>query len=213
MNRNFEFKQLLRAYRGGIIDEATFESEVHALENGSAGSNGHRGFTAFGKTYGSEKEAVLAFLDRARAGEAGGAEAFNGWVKTCKTECIFMGIQMIAEREAYHSRIFAKRLGELGGMQQAGATEQGRKLTETLSSSDIPDNKKFLYITTNFGKPDEALAPIKAFGESLREDMMTKEAIRLFAEDELSSAKWLWDTCAALNADTAKASASASASM
>ena len=46
MNRNFEFKQLLRAYRGGIIDEATFESEVHALENGSAGSNGHRGFTS-----------------------------------------------------------------------------------------------------------------------------------------------------------------------
>ena len=34
--------------------------------------------------------------------------------------------------------------------------------------------------------------------------MMTKEAIRLFAEDELSSAKWLWDTCAALNADSAK---------
>ena len=36
MNRNFEFKQLLRAYRGGIIDEATFESEVKALENGGA---------------------------------------------------------------------------------------------------------------------------------------------------------------------------------
>jgi hypothetical protein len=209
MNRNFEFKQLLRAYRSGIIDEAAFESEVRALENGSAGTNGHSGFVAFGKNYGSEKEAVLAFLDRARAGEAGGAEAFNGWVKTCKTECIFMGIQMIAEREAYHSRIFAKRLADLGGMQHAGPTEEGRKLTQTLSSSEIPDNKKFLYITTNFGRPEEALAPIKAFGESLREDMMTKEAIRLFAEDELSSAKWLWDICAVLNADSASASAAA----
>jgi hypothetical protein len=209
MNRNFEFKQLLRAYRNGIIDEAAFEAEVQALENGSAGNNGHRGFVAFGKTYGSEKEAVLEFLDRARAGEAGGAEAFNGWVKTCKTECIFMGIQMIAEREAYHSRIFAKRLADLGGMQHAGTTEQGRKLTEALSS-DMPDNKKFLYITSNFGKPEETLAPIKAFGESLRDDMMTKEAIRLFAEDELSSARWLRDTCAALNSDSAKSSASAS---
>ena len=103
MNRNFEFKQLLRAYRGGIIDEATFETEVRALENGSAGTNGHHGFLAFGKTYGSEKEAIVEFLDRARAGEAGGAEAFNGWVKTCKTECIYTGIQMIAEREAYRS--------------------------------------------------------------------------------------------------------------
>ena len=74
----------------------------------------------------------------------------------------------------------------------------------------LADNKKFLYITTNFGRPEEAIAPIKAFGESLREDMSTKEAIRLFAEDELSSAKWLWDTCAALNSDSAKSSASAS---
>src|SRR5438105_2523360 len=41
MNRNFEFKQLLRAFRSGIIDEATFEAELRALENGSAGSNGH----------------------------------------------------------------------------------------------------------------------------------------------------------------------------
>jgi hypothetical protein len=209
MNRNFEFKQLLRAYRGGIIDEATFESEVLALENGSAASNGHRGFVAFGKTYGSEREAVLEFLDRARAAEAGGAEAFNGWVRTCKTECIYMGIQMIAEREAYHSRIFAKRLADLGGMQHAGTTEQGRKLTEALSS-DLADNKKFLYLTTNFSKPEEAIAPIKAFADSIREDMSTKEALRLFAEDELSSAKWIWDTCAALNSTNAQSSASAS---
>jgi hypothetical protein len=209
MNRNFEFKQLLRAYRGGIIDEATFESEVQSLEKGSAGTNGHKGFVAFGKNYGSEKEAIVEFLDRVRAGEAGGAEAFNGWVKTCKTECIYTGIQMIAEREAYHSRIFAKRLADLGGMPHAGTTEQGRKLTEALSG-DLADNQKFLYITSNFGKPEEAIAPIKAFAESIREDMSTKEALRLFAEDELSSAKWLWDTCAVLNSTSAQTSAPAS---
>ena len=213
MNRNFEFKQLLRAFRSGIIDEATFESELGALENGSAGTNGangHRGFMAFGKNYASEREAVVAFLDRARAGEAGGAEAFDGWVKSCKTECIYMGIQMIAEREAYHSRIFAKRLADLGATQKAGATEEGRKLVEALSG-DMPDNKKFLYITSNFGKPEEAIAPIRAFGESIKEDMMTKEAVLLFAQDELSSATWLWNTCAALNAPAQTASASATA--
>jgi hypothetical protein len=209
MTRNFEFKQLLRAYRSGIIDEATFESEVKALENGSAGTNGHRGFMAFGKNYGSEKEAVIAFLDRARAGEAGGAEAFNGWVKSCKTECIYMGIQMIAEREAYHSRIFAKRLADLGATPHAGRTEEGRKLVEALSG-DMPDNKKFLYITSNFGKPEEAIAPIKAFAESIKEDPMTKEAVLLFCEDELSSARWLWNTCAVLNPASAGTSASAS---
>jgi len=212
MNRNFEFKQLLRAFRSGIIDEGTFESELGALENGSAGTNGngHRGFMAFGKNYASEREAVIAFLDRARAGEAGGAEAFNGWVKSCKTECIYMGIQMIAEREAYHSRIFAKRLADLGATQKAGTTEEGRKLVEALSG-DMPDNKKFLYITSNFGKPEEAIAPIRAFGESIKEDMMTKEAVLLFAQDELSSATWLWNTCAALNAPAQSPSASATA--
>jgi len=213
MNRNFEFKQLLRAFRGGIIDEATFEAEVAALENSSPVTNGHRGFVAFGKSFASEKEAILEFLDNARAAEANGADAFNGWVKSCKTECIYTGIQMIAEREAYHSRIFAKRLADLGGTQRAGNTERGRKLTQTLSGTEKTDPQKFLYITSNFGKPEEAIAPLKAFGESIKEDLGTKEAVRLFCEDELSSAKWLWDTCAALNADSAKTSASASASM
>ena len=32
MNRDFEFKQLLRAYRGGIISESVFEAEMAKLE-------------------------------------------------------------------------------------------------------------------------------------------------------------------------------------
>ena len=47
-----------------------------------------------------------------------------------------------------------------GWEQRAGTTEQGRKLTETLSSSDLPDNKKFPYLTSNFGKPEEVIARI-----------------------------------------------------
>src|SRR5580704_17206108 len=40
MNRDFEFKQLLRAYRAGIITEATFEAELAEIERG-AGTNGN----------------------------------------------------------------------------------------------------------------------------------------------------------------------------
>ena len=37
MNRDFEFRQLLRAYRAGIISEKTFEAEMAEIEhNGSA---------------------------------------------------------------------------------------------------------------------------------------------------------------------------------
>jgi len=203
MAREFEFKQLMRAYRSGILSEATFEAEMAALENGAQASNGSAsdgaGFKAFGKTYKSERAAIVSFLDKVRAGEAGGAEAFNAWVKACKTECIYTSLQMIAEREAYHSRVFGKRLAELGGEERAGATEEGRKFTALLGSTEIRDNEKFLRLTSNRSKPDEGSQPIRDFAALICEDMSTKEALRLFAEDELSTAKWIWDTCAALN--------------
>jgi hypothetical protein len=116
MNRDFEFKQLLRAYRGGIISESTFEEEMHKLEETGTAANGDSGnFHAFGRTYRSERSAIVSFLDKVRAGEANGGEAFAAWASVCKTDCIKTGIRMIAEREAYHSRVFEQRLLELGG--------------------------------------------------------------------------------------------------
>ena len=67
MNRDFEFSQLLRAYRRGIITEATFESEMAELERG-AGANGS-GFSVNGKSYPSERAAVIEFVDNLRANE------------------------------------------------------------------------------------------------------------------------------------------------
>lgn len=203
MSRDFEFKQLLRAYRGGIISETTFESEMRSLENGKEMTNGNgngAGFQAFGKTYRSERDAIVSFIDKVRAGEANGGEAFSRWAEVCTTDCIRSGIRMIAEREAYHSRIFAKRLEELGGQCRAETTEDGRKFTEYLGNPSIPDTEKLLSFTKRVGKPEDAIKPICDFQASLKEDLGTKEALRLFAEDELSSTKWLWDACAALNA-------------
>jgi len=56
MNKDFEFKQLLRAYRKGIISEETFEKEVGTIEGG-ASANG-AGLRAFGRTFGCERDAV-----------------------------------------------------------------------------------------------------------------------------------------------------------
>ena len=58
------------------------------------------------------------------------------------------------------------------------------------------------------GKPEDAIKPICEFAELLKQDLSTKEALRLFAEDELSTAKWIWDACAALNAPKQQSSAS-----
>ncbi|MDO8433431.1 MAG: hypothetical protein Q7S58_13585 [Candidatus Binatus sp.] len=211
MSRDFEFKQLLRAYRSGIISEATFEGEMKCLEGGEmTNGNGAGGFKAFGKTYGSERAAVISFLDKVRAGEANGGEAFDAWAKVCTTDCIRSGIRMVAEREAYHARIFGQRLMELGGEQRAGTTEDGRKFCAYLGNASIPDTEKLLKFTELVGKPEDAIKPICEFQASLKEDLGTKEALRLFAEDELSTAKWLWESCAILNGLKTDASATAS---
>jgi hypothetical protein len=209
MSLDFEFKQLLRAYRNGVISQATFESEMAWLEAGAPvngnGSNGG-GFKAFDRTYKSERAAIVSFLDKVRAGEANGGEAFARWAEVCTTDCIRTGLRMIAEREAYHSRVFAQRLSELGGEKRAMTTEEGRKFTAYLSNPSIPDNEKLLSFTKRVGKPEEAIKPICEFADLIKEDLSTKEALRLFAEDELSSTKWIWDACAALNAPRQQAS-------
>jgi hypothetical protein len=214
VSRDFEFRQLLRAYRSGIISESTFECEVTSLESASA-NNIHNGdgFRAFGKTYRSERAAIVSFLDKVRAGEANGAEAFSAWAQACKTECIFTGIRMIAEREGYHSRIFGKRLAEVGGQPRAGQSEEGRKFTAMLASTEISDNQKLLRLTSTLGKPEDAIAPILEFAALIRDDLSTKEALRLFAEDELSTARWIWDSCAALNSTKEGDSAPVSANL
>ncbi|HVN29699.1 MAG TPA: hypothetical protein VMT64_14475, partial [Candidatus Binataceae bacterium] len=161
MNRDFEFKQLLRAYRGGIISEETFEQEMAKLEGNAPAANGDAGgFHAFGKVYKSERAAIVSFLDKVRAGEANGGEAFAAWAAVCTTDCIKTGIRMIAEREAYHARIFEQRLMELGGEKRAGVTEEGRKFKEYLGDPNVADNEKLLRFTKSVGDPKEAIKPI-----------------------------------------------------
>ena len=213
MSRDFEFKALLRAYRSGVISQQTFESEIALLEHTPNGNGNGAGFKAFGRTYKSEHDAVVSFLDKVRAGEANGGQAFAAWAEVCTTDCIKTGIRMIAEREAYHSRIFAKRLAELGGQQRADVTEDGRKFTAYLGDPSIPDNVKLLKFVERVGKPEDAIKPICEFQALLKEDLGTKEALRLFAEDELSSTKWIYESCAALNPQVAGKSAQESASM
>src|SRR4029077_20283206 len=107
--------------------------------NGSTG-----GFKAFGRTNKTQRSAVVSSLDKVRAGEAGGGEAFSAWAQVCTTDCIRTGIRIVAEREAYHSRVFSQRLSELGGEHRAMGSEEGRKFTAYLGNPSIPDTEKLL---------------------------------------------------------------------
>ena len=199
MNRDFEFKQLLRAYRAGIINEATLEKELADIERGVGNGDGGRGFEALGQTYGSEREAVVALLDRFRAGEANGQVAFSGWEKQVSTDCIRSGIRMIAEREGYHARILERRLADLGVDCKAGVTDFGRKVTEKLTDSKMCDNDKLLYLTSLAPDPEAFWKPVSAFVDRIKDDQESKELFKLYIQDELSSGKWLAYACEALN--------------
>jgi len=207
MNRDFEFRQLLRAYRKGIISERLFEQEMANLEGPSAdGISNGAGFCAMGKMYPSERAAVIAYVDRVRAGETMGAQAFNKWLEVCKTECIRSGLRMIAEREAYHVRVMEARLRDLGVQPSATVSEDTLKFVQFVGNPDIPDNKKLLKLTTSYDS-EELWRPVREFVEQIKDDLESRELIRLYVEDETSSGNWLRLACAALNPAAEQATA------
>jgi hypothetical protein len=209
MNRDFEFRQLLRAYRAGIINEATFEAELGSLENGASNGSGSRGFVAMGKTFANEREAIASMLDRVRSGEANGEEAFKGWAAECKTDCIRSGLRMIAEREGYHARVFERRMRDLGLECKAETSPLGREFSQKVSDANTPDNQKLLYATSFTPDVDAFFKPFVELAENIKEDLETKELFKLYVQDEISSAKWLMESCAALNSGAPVASAPA----
>ena len=207
MNREFEFKQLMRAYRSGIISESAFEQEMKSLENGS--SNGHGGFKAFGRSYASEREAVMRFLENVSAAETNGGEAIRKWLEVCTTDCIRGGLQMVAEREAYHGRAFERRLKELGGTMANRDTEEFRKNLAYLGNASVTDYQKLHRGATRFPNPEETIRPLFEFAALLKEDLQTKEMVQLFAQDELSTLKWQNGLCELLTKMQADSSAAA----
>lgn len=209
MNRDFEFKQLLRAYRAGIISEQTFEREMAELENGANGSaNGSGGgFRAFGKTYASERDAIVSFIDKVRVGESNAGVAFDNWAKVCTTDCIRSGLRMISERESYHGRVFERRMRDLGAECRATVSDESRAFAECVSDPKLSDNEKLLRFNALVRDPEAATDPIREFADLIKEDLETKELLKLFHEDELSSTRWLRYACETLNAPAATASA------
>ena len=212
MNKNFEFKQLLRALRTGIIDEATFEQEMAHLENGAhtnGNGNGVGAFKAFGKSYASERAAVISFLEAVSAAETNGGDTVRAWLEVCKTDCIRGGLKMVAERESYHGRAFAARLAELGGTMPDRNTEEFRKNLAYQSNSKVSDLAKLKRGAERFPNPEETIRPLFEFAASLKEDLQTKEMVQLFAEDELSTLKWQKGAWEALKPGYMEAQASA----
>ena len=191
MSREFEFVQLLRAYRKGVISEKTFEQEMALLEGATAanGTNGG-GFTAMGKTYGCERDGIVAYLQRVRNGEAAGAHALTKWAAVCKTDCMRSGLRTIAEREGYHVRIIDQKLSDLGAQCEAVKDPEIDKFVSMQADPNVSDLDKLRSIVSSFGNADEVVKPINDFVALIKEDLDAKEMLALWGEDEYSSIKW-----------------------
>jgi len=104
LNREFEIRQLWRAYRSGLLSEAAFEEEMNRLEQGSGEqTQAQPGFEALGRIYRSEREAVITFLDELHATQMETAIGFTKWAAVCRTNGLRTGLLMIAERDGYHA--------------------------------------------------------------------------------------------------------------
>ena len=201
MNRDFEIRQLLRAYRSGLMSEAAFEEEMTRLEQGNGEqAQAQPGFEALGRVYRSEREAVINFLDELHATQMEAAIGFAKWAAVCRTNGLRTGLLMIAERDAYHARVLERRVRELGGELHGSPTEKGSRLVELLANREISELDKLLALISFIRDPQEAVAPILQFASLLRSDLETRQALRLLAEDELSSSTWLHEICAVLSA-------------
>lgn len=201
MNRDFEIRQLLRAYRSGILSEAAFEDEITRIEHEAAEPGPvSPTFEALGRVYRSEREAVVDFLDKLHATQMDAAVGFAKWSSVCRTRGLRTGLMMVAERKAYHARVLERRAHELGAGLRSISTDQGSKLVELLANREISELEKLLALTALIQEPQAAVAPIMAFASALNSDVETKQALRLLAEDELSSATWLHDVCQVLTA-------------
>src|ERR1700746_942880 len=175
MKRQFEVKKLLPPCRRRIMSEEAFNEEMTSLEHEAGGADQNLGIEAFGQHYRSERDALLSFFDELHATQMDAAVAFAKWAAVCRTPGLRTGLIMIAERNAGHARILARRAHELGGELHSVATEHGSRLVEILANAQVSDAEKLASLAALVHEPKEAVAPILAFASMLRADVESQQ--------------------------------------
>ena len=199
---DFEVRQLLKAYRKGVISDALFEEQMGELGN----SNGAGKFVFGGKSHASEREMLVAFLDEYRCAENFASEYLNCWSEVSDQACVKGGLLAIQQRETYHAQLLEARLRELGGSPQCAVpTEQREKDMALYASTDKNDAEKLMHVTSQFPDLTKALSFITDVIDQIQDDQQSKELLRSLVQDEMSSANWLMESCQQLNGQQAAA--------
>ena len=201
-NHDFEVKQLLKAYRKGIISDELFESEMSELLN----DNGAGEYVFNGKSYTSEREMLVAFLDEYRCAENFASEYLGCWNDVSTEECVKGGLRTIQQREAFHAQLLEARLKELGGGVQCSVpTEQRQKEMAVYAATDKTDAEKLGYVADQIQDLPKALKFITDVIDQIEDDQQTKELLRSMVQDEMSSGQWLLEANDLLNGTNAAA--------
>jgi hypothetical protein len=156
-------------------------------------------FKAFGMEFPSERAAIIDLIDKIQVAEACAGVALSNWAKECKIPALRGGLRMIAEREAFHGRVFSQRIRDLGGECKAPLDPFSQQSEAVIANPKLTDLEKLTDLVERNGDPETLIGPVLALANLLTEDLDTKEALKLYYADEISSGNWLRDMCRSLS--------------
>ena len=191
---DFEVRQLLKAYRKGLISDELFAEQMKDL-------NGARRYAYNGTSHATESEMVMHLLDEFRCGENFASEYLNRWIAVSDQECVKGGLRTVQQRETFHAQLLEARLRELGGVPQCTVpVERREKELQFYASAEKKDSEKLQSIAARIKDPAQVLKPITDVIDQIQEDQQSKELLRTLIDDEMSSIKWLLQACQTLSA-------------
>jgi bacterioferritin (cytochrome b1) len=191
---DFEMRQLLRAYRKGLISDGLLEEQMKEITS-------QQSFVCNGKSHTNEREMVMHCLDEYRCAETFGAEYFSRWLEVSDQECVKGGLRTIQQREAFHAQLLEARLRELGGSPQCTMlAEQREQELAFYAAPEKKDIEKLQKLAALIQDPTRLLKPLTDVIDQIQEDQQSKELLRTIIDDEMSSIKWLQEACETLSA-------------
>ncbi len=207
IDKQFELRQLLKAYRKGLISDEVFEDQMREIQLGGSPPAAEfapppppaRTYHVRDKTFTSERDMLVCFLDEFRAGEAFGGVVFSLWAEVAKNPAIRGGLRAVCEREAMHGRVLAARLSEIGAQPSATLPESFReKARARLGSAHVSDADKVSDFLKQIPDAEAAVAPIREVIGQVEDDVESCALLAGILEDELATIRWFHETGKAL---------------
>jgi len=192
----FELRQLLKAYRRGLISDEVFEEQLHEIQHDGPSRNSTpavaaKTYCVRERTFSTERDMLLHFLDEFRAGETFGGEVFALWYSVAADPCVRGGIQVVREREAMHGRLLAARIAALGGQCRAALPEKFQAAARArLASREISDADKIADFVRRLPDVERAIAPIRAVIAQIEDDLESRALLENVMEDEIATVRW-----------------------